>query len=128
MRRTTRTLSTALLAPVLAAGFALATVGCGGGRRTHVIAPSATPPWLQSAATTAAAALGDEHPSVIHVFLGPSDKVVMHGRFRCEQCSRPSNATAVQTGVVVVIRFDPRTHRQTDFGIGDFTGPDRTIT
>ena len=122
-----RKLPAVLLGPVLAAGFALATLGCGG-HRTQMIAPAGTPGWLQAAATTAAAALGDEHPSVIHVFLGSSDKVVMHGRFHCPQCSRPSNAAAVQEGTVVVLRFDSRTHRQTDFGIGDFTGPDRTIT
>jgi hypothetical protein len=122
-----RSLPAVLLGPVLAAGFVLATLGCGG-HRTQVIAPSGTPGWLQAAATTAAAALGDEHPSVIHVFLGTSDRVVMHGRFHCPQCSRPSNAAAVQEGTVVVLRFDSRTHKQTDFGVGDFTGPDRTIT
>src|SRR5438105_4767485 len=73
----------------------------------------------------AAAALGDKQPSVIHFFLGRHDRVVMHGHFRCPDCSRLSSTRPIQTGTVVVIRFDALTHRETDFGIGNFLDPTR---
>ncbi len=118
----------ALLTPILAAGIVAGAFGCSS-HGTQVIAPPDTPAWLRVDATRAAAALGDKHPRVIHIFVGRlEDKIVMHGRFRCPSCSRPSNATPVQTGTVVVMRFDAQTHRETEFGIGNFTGPDRTVT
>ena len=115
-----------LLSAAAALGFAAGMAGCDS-EHTQVTQPPNTPAWLRAEATRAAAALGDKHPSSIRIFVGRYDKIVMHGRFRCPQCSRPAGAP-VQTGKVVVIRIDPRTHKETDFGIGDFTGPDRTMT
>jgi hypothetical protein len=112
---------------VFAVGLAAGLSGCGS-QRTRVIGPAATPSWLKADAITAAASLGDKRPSVIHYFLGGRDKIVMHGHFKCGSCSRPSNTTPIQKGTVVVIQFDARTHRETDFGIGSFTGPDETST
>jgi hypothetical protein len=117
----------AALAPVFAVGIATGLLGCSGHGK-QVIAPAGTPKWLRADATRAAAALGDKHPRLIQFFLARYDKIVIHGHFRCPTCSRPSNATPIQTGTVVVIRYDARTHRETDFGIGNFTGPDRSIT
>ncbi len=112
---------------IFATGLIASLSGCGS-QHTRVIGPAATPGWLKKDAATAAASLGDRHPSVIHFFVGSRDKIVMHGRFKCAQCSRPSDTTPIQKGSVVVIQFDPRTRRMTDFGIGDFTGPDETMT
>jgi len=41
---------------------------------------------------------------------------------------RPLDTTPIQTGTVVVISFDARTRRERDFSIGNFTGPDNTMT
>jgi hypothetical protein len=116
----------ALLTPILAAGLATGMFGCDR-RLTQVTAPPNTPDWLRAEAARAAASLGDRHPTVIRLFVEPKqDKIVLRGHFRCEMCSRPPGA-AVQTGTVVVITLDARTHRETDFGIGN-TAPDRTVT
>ena len=93
-----------------------------------MLAPPSTPSWLRAEAARAAASLGDEHPTAIQLFVGSNeDKIVLHGQFRCEMCSRPPGA-AVQTGTVVVITLDALSHQETDFGIGDFAGRDRTVT
>jgi len=116
------TLRLAALVSVFGAGIATGLVGCGA-QRTQIIAPAATPAWLRAAATRAAAGLGDKHPRLIHFFLGRQDRIVMHGHFRCPGCSRLSDTTPIQTGTVVVITFDARTHRDTDFSIGNIPAP-----
>src|SRR6266581_3612937 len=87
------TLRVVLLSAVSAFGFAVAVAGCASDH-TQVSAPSNTPTWLRAEAMKAAAALGDKHPRLIHIFVGRYDKIVMHGRFRCPQCSRPPGDTS----------------------------------
>jgi hypothetical protein len=78
--------------------------------------PSSAPQWLVIQAHLMANALHDPQPDRVRIRLGRTYLIEMWGRFRCDQCSRPSGAKAPR-GTHAWERIEPRTRRGVRFSL-----------